>query len=340
MSKTSKTERLELYRDHLVQVLLSKFLVGEIAKLVPVFEPDHGYKYPLIEAILGNPAKVEGFLDRLSKTGILEKELYDKTLHCPSCVSPDISIHYNCPHCGSFNVRKSSLMEHLKCGYIDTEDHFKENGRLVCPRCNKELVEPDRDYRKAGIWCTCNSCKKSFDIPVPSHFCRKCHNDFTFEDATYEDVYSYRLSDGARQEASLGWILVTPIREFLESLNFKVETPGFLKGKSGASHMFDITAFRKDSEDITVIDLATSDNSVPEQPVIAMFAKIYDVSPDKACLIAIPKISENGKKMAKLYNITLIEAKNPKEAVIALKETCIKKMTPEDEVTKVTSNNA
>jgi len=54
--------------------------------------------------------------------------------------------------------------------------------------------------------------------------------------------------------------------------------------------------------------------------VIALFAKIFDVSPDQAYLIAIPKMSENGKKMAQLYNIRLIEARDQKEAIDALKE--------------------
>ncbi|UCG37536.1 MAG: hypothetical protein JSV64_04525, partial [Candidatus Bathyarchaeota archaeon] len=248
---------------------------------------------------------------------------------CPHCRSPKISIHYNCPHCKSFSVARSSLVEHLQCGYIDTEERFKREGKLVCPRCDKELIRPDADYRKAGIWCTCNDCNKSFDIPVPSHFCRSCHEEFTFEDASYEDIYSYTLTDEAKQEASLGWILVAPIREFLEKRGFGVETPGFLKGKSGASHMFDITAFRKeDSKEVTVIDLATStEDMISEQPVIAMFAKIYDVSPDKACLIAIPRISENGKKMAKLYKITLVEARNSKDAVKALEAQCVKEQS-------------
>jgi len=54
--------------------------------------------------------------------------------------------------------------------------------------------------------------------------------------------------------------------------------------------------------------------------VIALFEKIFDVSPDQAYLIAIPKMSENGKKMAQLYNIRLIEARDQKEAIDALKE--------------------
>ena len=333
MAKSSKVERTELYKDHLVQVFLSKFLVGEIAILEPTFDPNQGYQYRIVEAILGDSTKVEGFLERLSRTGILNRELFDKTIYCPECRSFKISTHYNCPHCKSFNVRKSALIEHLKCGYIDTEENFRKEDELICPRCGKELEKPEGDFRKAGMWCTCNNCDKSFDIPEPSHFCRNCHKSFKFEDSIYENVYSYRLSEEAQQEASLGWILITPIREFLVSHGFKVETPGFLKGKSGASHMFDITAFRAgDVNDVTVIDLATTtEDVVSEQPVIAMFAKIYDVAPDRACLIAIPKINENGEKMAKLYKITLIEAKNPQEAINALEEKCVSRSEGKDQ---------
>lgn len=325
MSKASKVERTELYKDQQVQLFLTKFLSGKIARLDPVFDPDRGYKYPLVETILGEPARVKDFLARLTEVGILTRELHDKILFCPHCGSPKISIHYNCPHCKSFNIRKSALIEHLKCGYIATEEHFQKGDKLLCPRCSKELVKPDADFRRAGIWCTCNECKKSFDIPVSSHFCRDCSENFTFEDAAYESVYSYRLSDEARQEASLGWVLVAPIREFLETRGFKVETPGFLRGKSGASHMFDVTAFRPDAAgEVKVIDLATSaEGMVSEQLVIAMFAKIYDVAPNDACFIALPKITENGKKMAKLYNITLIEARNPKEAIKRLESACL-----------------
>jgi hypothetical protein len=128
------------------------------------------------------------------------------------------------------------------------------------------------------------------------------------------------------KEAAVGWIMIAPIREFLQSRGFEVESPGFLKGKSGASHMFDITASPAGvKRNLMVIDLATStDDTVSEQPVIAMFAKIYDVSPDRACLVAIPKMGENGKKLASLYKIELIEAKDQKEVINVLRA-CLKK---------------
>ena len=99
-----------------------------------------------------------------------------------------------------------------------------------------------------------------------------------------------------------------------------VEGPAFLKGKSGANHMFDVVAQSKDATGkATVIDLATSvEGPVSEQSVIALFAKIFDVSPQRAFLIAIPRMSDNGKKMAELYNIRLIEARDQKEAVKSL----------------------
>jgi len=320
MAKASKTERAEAFKDHRSQLVLSKFLSGELTKLDPVYDPTYGYRYPAIEAIIGDPSTTKEFLTHLYELGIIKRQTFDKIINCPSCDSANVSIRYCCPYCKSFNIKKSALIEHIPCGYIDTEDRFKKEDKLVCLRCHTELNKPDVNYRRAGIWCLCNDCNKSFDIPVPSHFCRVCGKSFTFEEAVYKDVYSYSMNEEIMKEAGMGYILVAPVRELLQSRGFVVESPSFLKGKSGASHMFDIAASRGDvTRNVIVIDLATSAGEpVSEQSIIAMFAKVYDVTPDKACLIAIPKMSESGRKLAELYNIHLIEARDQKEAVKAL----------------------
>ena len=322
MQKANKKETLELYRDHNTQIFLSKFLSGEIKTLEPVYDPPNGYRYPVIEAIVSDASHVESFLSKLYQAGILEKKLYDKVISCPKCGSANVSFRYCCPFCKSFDVQKSSLIEHVKCGYMDVEANFRQGDKYVCPKCHEELRKIDVDYRKAGVWCTCKECSKSFDIPVSEHFCRNCHANSTFEEAQIKDVYSYTLKDSVREESSLSWLLVAPIREFLVKEGLKVESPAFLKGKSGANHSFDIVAYKgAASRKVIVVDLAKStENVVSEQPVIALFAKIFDVSPERAFLIAIPRLSENGKKMAELYNIHAIEAKNQDEALKALKE--------------------
>jgi len=320
MSKSSKKELLKLYKDHKVQLLISQFVSEELDTLNPVYDPKQGFRYPIIDKILSDSSSTEKFLQQMFDGGVLERKLYDKIVYCPSCNSANLSIHYTCPHCKSFDVKKSALIEHIKCGYIDTEDHFQEEDKLVCPRCKKELTSPGVDYHKAGVWCTCNQCGKSFDIPVPAHFCRECHENFTFDEAIYKDIYSYTLTPDAAKEAKLGCVLTVPIIEFLETRGFKVESPGFLNGKSGTRHMFDLTAVSAGKEkSTTVIDFATSDDVVSEQSVIAMFAKIFDATPDRACLVAIPKMNENGRKLASLYKIDLVEAKDQSTAIESLK---------------------
>jgi hypothetical protein len=322
MQKTSKTKRAELYNDHNTQAFLSKFLSGEIGELEPIYDPKLGYTYPVVEAIVGDAADVEDFLNRLCEAGILERRLYDKIIHCPKCGSANISVHYCCPYCKSFNIQKSSLIEHVKCGYMDIEENFLKGNKLICPKCHEKLEKLDVDYRQAGTWCTCKNCNKNFDIPVTAHFCRDCHANSTFEDTVIKDVYDYSLKEEIREEAAVGWVVIEPMSEFLRENGFEVESRAFLKGKSGANHMFDIVAYKGDvKRKVTVIDLAIStEDTVPEQPVIALFAKIFDVSPDSAYLIAIPEMSENGKKMAGLYNIKVVEAENQEDVIKALKD--------------------
>jgi hypothetical protein len=311
----------ELNQDRDSQVLISKFLSGEIIKLEPIYDVENGYHYPAVEEIVAEVSHVEPLLSKLSASGALDKTLYDRVIHCPKCNSHNISFRYCCPFCKSFDIQKSSLVEHIKCGYMDLEASFQKGESYVCPKCHEEMKKIDIDYRKAGVWCSCKSCGKSFDIPVSTHFCRSCHTTSTFEEASLEDVYSYTLKDTVRNESSLNFFLVPAIRELLIGHGLKVESPAFVVGKSGAKHSFDIVAQKGNgSRKDMVIDVATSSGGVvSEQPVIALFAKIFDVTPEKAFLVAIPRLSENAKKMAELYSIRAVEAENQDEAIKALR---------------------
>jgi hypothetical protein len=214
-------------------------------------------------------------------------------------------------------------VEHVKCGYMDLEKNFRQGERYVCPKCHEEMRKIDVDYRKAGVWCTCSNCSKSFDIPVSEHFCRACTTVSTFEEAAIKEVYTYTLSKEVNADSFQNLFLINPIQELFTKEGFTVRSPALLKGKSGAKHSFDIVAHKGGADfpqGIIVVDLAKSTGDfVSEQSVIALFAKVFDVSPEKAFLIAIPKLNENGKRMAELYNILTVEAENPKEATKAMK---------------------
>lgn len=329
MAKTSnQLKRAEFYRNRNTQTLLGEFISGKMSELEPVYDPKFGYQYPFVDEIIGDTSKSEDFLNKLYEAGILERKLYDKIIYCPKCDSASVSVHYCCPYCKSFNIQRSSLIEHVKCGYMGIAGNFESDEKLVCPKCHEEMKKSDFDYREAGIWCTCRDCGKSFDIPDTSHFCRKCHTNSTFEDVVIKDIYVYTMKEEVKEEVSASWIALSPIKDFLEENGFEVESPAYLEGKSGAHHTFDIAAFKEGKKrEVMVIDWTSSPTgeAVQEQPVIALFAKIFDVSPDNAYLVAIPRLSENGKKMAKLYNIEVVETRNQEDAAKALRHRLLKR---------------
>jgi len=304
--------------DRRVQALLNKFMSGSIEALTPIFDLKRGFVYPEVEEIIGESEDAETFLAGLHEAGILRRELYDKIVCCPKCGSVNVSSLYSCPFCFSFDIKRSSLIEHIKCGYMDIEEKFISGDGLFCPKCKRELREEDVDYRRAGVWCTCNKCGKSFDIPVSRHFCRNCQTNFTFENAKIKGAYKYRLNEDIVKTAASEWAILAPIRKLLENRGFKVETPGFMEGRSGVKHMFDIIAYNNGTKPEKIaINTSTSPDGkpVPEHVIIDMFAKAIDSNVEKAILIAIPKMSENGRKLANHYKICLIEAKTPKEAL-------------------------
>ena len=72
MPKASKKELQSLYTDHKVQLLISKFSSGEIDALNPVFNPNLGIRYPIIDEVVGNggnKSRVSAWLNQISRPG-------------------------------------------------------------------------------------------------------------------------------------------------------------------------------------------------------------------------------------------------------------------------------
>ncbi len=83
MSKASKKELFRLYKDHNVQLLISKFISEELGTLNPTFDPKHGFRYPIVDDIVGDSSSTDEFLQKLFEGGVLERNLYDKIVYCP-----------------------------------------------------------------------------------------------------------------------------------------------------------------------------------------------------------------------------------------------------------------
>ncbi len=309
------------FADSKVHSLLNYLIAGDTSEVLPVLDPEIGARYPDAEKIIElGPLATRDWLDDLSKNGLLTKKFVEKIIVCPSCKSPNAPVFYLCPHCKAIDIEKRALLEHSLCGTIDKDDNFRQGELLICPKCGKKLGEPGLTYRQVGTWFLCRDCAKSFDRPQSLHLCRKCKNSFPVEEAVMVDVWSYSVTNEAKESFSSGSLYLRPLRLILEEFNYRVAIPGNIKGVSGNEHIFDLAALRGEGDaELLVIDIYASGGVVDESPIIKMFAKRYDTNPKHSVIMAIPEMSTKAKSLASLYHIEVIEAANASEAVEKLR---------------------
>src|SRR6267378_3004449 len=290
---TSK-DRLTLYQDQGVQLLLGRFVKGEIVELVPSFDLSQMARYPEVEEVVdGDTTAAKQLVEKLWDVGIFKRKFHEKILVCPSCLSANVSNDYVCPNCNSIDIERKTLLEHTACGTIDSVDNF--------------LIEAGVDYQKLGAWFQCSQCGKRSDLPSPIHRCRSCGHIFTIRDTGFVNVYSYRISADAEEEFKRTFLVMKPIGATLEDFQYKVEMPGQIAGRSGALHRFDAIA-SKGSSELVVLDVIASDREIEETPIASLYAKVFDVSPTQTILVAIPGLTDKAKRLAGLYRISTIEA--------------------------------
>lgn len=319
----SRIERVALYEVPEVQVLLKMLIDGKPGELTPEIHPILGVKYPKIEEVAGHQERAKTLLDQLVRVEILRPKFYEKIMVCPSCGSKNVTFRYYCAHCGSHEIEKRELYEHLECGTIDGDDRFLKSGKPACPRCGKPLSKLGQDYRQVGTWFQCQSCGKRFDVPEGRHYCRDCGLKFGIKESVLDDAYSYVLDKAAEAEFAREILFLAPLKKILKETSYDVEAPSTIRGISGTSHSFDLVGskLQGDRRIVVTLDMAMCKEMCGEEHVISVFAKTFDVSPTKSFLVAIPTLSETGKKLASLYKLETIEGAKPDEIAQGFQET-------------------
>jgi len=316
----NETVRRTLYTNHGVKMLL-RHMLAEEHELVPEYDQNVGFRYPQAEQFIAGPVTETLYLIRkLYEAGILLKMYRDKAVACPSCLSPAISVKYLCVSCSSSNIEKRRILEHAECSFSDVEESFTRDGERVCPKCRKTLAK--EELREAASNFHCRDCGESFEKPTWMHNCKKCKFNFTLNEASFIDVYSYVLNEDVKNELEAGTMSIAPLRLPFEKHDFTVSTPSSLKGKSGNVHPFDLVAKGRISgkDAILVLDLVYSSDPLDVSPVSTIMGKLIDTDVDLGVLVVIPSINQTGKNLAELYDIQVIEAETSREAANELEK--------------------
>lgn len=292
----------------------TKVIVPERAPTVP-----SGYRYPIAEEYFGENAKEQ--LDHLVEEGLMEREFYQREIGCPKCGSINLAVHFHCPKCNSTNLVKSEVIEHWPCGYIGPESEFKDG---KCPKCGKELKKIGVDYAKLGSMYKCMDCGEVFQTPEDKLSCINCGNVFNKENAEEVVLHSYRITPKLEEELDAALYQRNYLIEKLVEMGFEIEPEENLYGRSGLKHDFYLVAGKGTGILRTriIIELLSAAEEVSAGEVFALYAKALDIGAHGMVLAAIPKFSEEAKKVMEPYDIAYVEAPSLHESA----ETIIRKL--------------
>ncbi len=273
-----------------------------------------GYVYLSLQVLGKGVGELRELLEELAEEGVLTRRLVNQLLLCPREGAWRVRAAVVCPSCGSEDLEKAHLLEHLRCGHIGLEVEFGSARGYVCPKCHRDLKLIGKDYRKPGDFFRCNACREVAYSPGVSLQCLTCDNHFTVDEAQRLPLYAYRLkgTDGA-----LALKPIYTIAEFLRGKGYEVRTHARVPGRSGVEHEMDIVAEgRQGNEDLElVIGVTVEAPQVEANRLIELQAKAMDIGARTTIFLAIPRMADAAKRYAAFHRVHYFEAPDEETGV-------------------------
>jgi hypothetical protein len=295
--------------------VVAAMLSARVADIKPQFDfsTELGFVYPMVE----QTAMVKGkeavaIVESLTNKGILRRSFFDRLLRCPRCQSMNLRPSTHCPKCGSGDITRGRILEHVACGYVGVEDEFATRGKYICPKCKLELRTVGADYLSRGVLRKCRDCNEIFSSPLVKWRCLKC-SSLSAEDEIIEvNVYAYTLDEGKRNWLEFEIEPKVRFVEFLRNYGYKVMENTRVKGRSGAEHKVDILASRDDG--VVTHNIAVGIEIAREQigldRIMDFDVKAFDSGFHDKVLIIIPGLGEEARKFASYHGIKVLEPKD------------------------------
>ena len=295
--------------------VVAAMLSARVADIKPQFDfsTELGFVYPMVE----QTAMVKGkeavaIVESLTNKTILRRSFFDRLLRCPRCQSMNLRPSTHCPKCGSGDITRGRILEHVACGYVGVEDEFATRGKYICPKCKLELRTVGADYLSRGVLRKCRDCNEIFSSPLVKWRCLKC-SSLSAEDEIIEvNVYAYTLDEGKRNWLEFEIQPKVRFVEFLKDYGYKVVENSTVKGRSGAEHKVDILASRDDG--VVTHNIAVGIEIAREQigldRIMDFDVKAFDSGFHDKVLIIIPELGEEARKFATYHGIKVLEPKD------------------------------
>jgi len=303
----------EVFHDEKTAKLLEAMLEGSIPEVKPQLNPasELGFSFPALGELLDTSDKQSiAIVEGLASAGILVKRFSDKFLYCPQCRSINIRPIYCCPRCGSGNVIRGRILEHLACKYTGIDAEFFVKGRLICPKCSQELRISGTDHRSLGVLYKCRDCGELSPQPSIKWSCLNCSSVTLGDKIGQVDAYSYSLNEEKRKWIEFELKPKAQLSQFLRHRGYEVKENATVKGRSGAEHIFDLLASRDDGIMVhnIAIGIEIASRPIELNRVFSFDNKAYDVGLYDKVLIAVPELTPEAKQFAARQRIRVLNS--------------------------------
>src|SRR5271169_5114168 len=239
VSSENRSGRQKVLSDPKTRELLRRLIV-ESKSLAPEVGPDGLTHYLVAEEVIGDSKATEAWIEEMLAEGILKKTTYKDFVTCPTHLMADPLIQFECTKCKARQMRKTSLVEHLYCGYIDADSQFNKDGFLVCPNCKWAIHRAD-ELRSSGVWYEGQSSLTKTSLPKVVFTCREGH-EFSTSELSLSATHTYVVEQSVVAQLKNALILAPALVDLFSSMGFSVSSPATLQGRSGTSHTLDVYA--------------------------------------------------------------------------------------------------
>lgn len=198
--------------DSGVELRVLRFMSTRGHEVVPHRTEKHsdGFVYPKLTPLLDRESRSSGgelthVFSMLEDRRLVTGEFVMRQHACQNCGCAFLNFEEMCPHCGATDLETDELVHHFRCAFTGTLDEYKkEKGKLVCPKCDRNLKQIGVDYDKPSVVYTCQRCHEQFQDPEVQTTCYRCEHTNPPEQQIERQVKKYSITALGEETAVYG----------------------------------------------------------------------------------------------------------------------------------------
>lgn len=195
-----------------VELRVLRFMATRNHEFTPqrTVENSDGFVYPKLTPLLERGSRSGGgelaqVLSVLDERRLLTGEFVMRQHACRNCGSAFLNFEEMCPHCQATDLDADDLVHHFRCAFTGAlSEYKKEEGKLVCPKCDRQLKQIGVDYDKPSVVYTCRRCHEQFQDPDVQTTCYQCEHTNAPEQQMERQVKEYEVTALGEETAIYG----------------------------------------------------------------------------------------------------------------------------------------